>query len=255
MKLNYKTYGTGAPLIIMHGLFGSGDNWRTIARMMESQYQCIVVDMRNHGRSPHDPEMNFHVMTEDIVELMTDLGLEKGSLLGHSMGGKVAMQFALRHPEKVEKLIVVDIAPRHYPSHHDTVIAAIEALDPRQMTDRQDAENALARYLGNDQSTIQFLMKNLSRLPEGGFEWKPNMPVIIDAYTHLMEDVAPATSTICPALFIRGEKSRYIQDADIPRIREIFPNSSLVTIPGAGHWVHADAPEPFVNAIISFLND
>lgn len=255
MKLNYKTYGTGAPVIIMHGLFGSGDNWRTIARMMEHQYESIVVDMRNHGRSPHDPEMNFHVMTEDILELMADLGLDKASLLGHSMGGKVAMQFALQHPERVEKLIIVDIAPKHYPPHHNTVIEAIEALDPKHITDRQDAENVLARYLGNDQSTIQFLMKNLSRLPDGGFEWKPNMPVIIHAYTLLMEDIAPAVSPSCPALFIRGEKSRYIEDSDIPRIREIFPNSSLVTIPGAGHWVHADAPDIFVKAALGFLND
>ena len=125
MKLNYKVYGTGQPVIIMHGLFGSGDNWRTVARMMEGQYQCIVVDMRNHGRSPHDPVMNFQVMTEDVIELMQDLQLTKVSLLGHSIGGKVAMLFSLLHPEKVDKLIVVDIAPKYYPPHHETVIDAI----------------------------------------------------------------------------------------------------------------------------------
>lgn len=239
----------------MHGLFGSGDNWRTIARMMEPHYQSIVVDMRNHGRSPHDLEMNFNVMTDDVLELMTDLNLDKVSLLGHSMGGKVAMQFALLHPDLVEKLIVVDIAPKYYAPHHDAVIEAIESMDPKQLTDRTEAENALARFLGNDQSTIQFLMKNLSRLPEGGFEWKPNMPVIIDAYLHLIEDVTSTEPFNGPVLFIRGEKSRYILDDDIPHIKDLFPNSSLVTIPGAGHWVHADTPESFAKVVLSFLSD
>ncbi len=255
MKLIHKIYGTGQPLIIMHGLFGSGDNWRSIARMMEPHYQSIVVDMRNHGRSPHDPEMNFQVMADDILELMTDLKLEKVSLLGHSMGGKVAMQFSFLHPDLVEKLIVVDIAPKYYPPHHDVVIEAIESIDPKQLTDRMEAENAMARFLGNDQATIQFLMKNLARLPEGGFEWKPNMPVIIDAYYHLMEDVSPTEPFSGPVLFIRGEKSRYILDEDIPQIKTLFPNSSLVTISGAGHWVHADAPEMFTKAVLAFLND
>ena len=255
MELNYKIYGSGHPVIIMHGLFGSGDNWRTIARMMEDQYQCIVVDMRNHGRSPHDPVMNFQVMTEDIIELMQDLQLEKVSLLGHSMGGKVAMQFALQHPDLVDKLIVVDIAPKYYPPHHDTVIEAIESIEPGELKERAEAEKAFARFLGNDDSTIQFLMKNLARLPEGGFEWKPNMPVIIEAYYHLMEDVQSTTPFEDPVLFIRGEKSRYILDEDVSHIKELFTNSSLVTIPLAGHWVHADAPQVFGKTILDFLND
>jgi len=255
VKLTHKIYGTGHPVIILHGLFGMGDNWRNIARMMESQYQSIVVDMRNHGRSPHDPEMNFKVMTDDILELMTDLNLDKVSLLGHSMGGKVAMQFTLLHPAMVDKLIVVDIAPKYYAPHHDAVIEAIGSIDPKLLTDRTGAENVLARFLGNDQSTIQFLMKNLSRLPEGGFEWKPNMPVIIDAYYHLIKDVTPTEPFKGPVLFVRGEKSRYILDDDIPHIKDLFPNSSLVTIPGAGHWVHADTPETFTKTVLAFLTD
>lgn len=255
MRLNYKAYGSGKPVIIMHGLFGSGDNWRTVARMMEGQYQCIVVDMRNHGRSPHDPVMNFEVMTEDVLELMDDLKLVKVSLLGHSMGGKVAMQFALLHPDMVEKMVVVDIAPKYYPPHHDAVIEAIEAVDPGSLKERSEAEEAFARFLGKDEATIQFLMKNLSRLPEGGFEWKANMPVIIDAYYHLMEDVQPVRPFEGPVLFVRGEKSNYILDEDFTHIKELFPHSSLVTIPGAGHWVHADAPQVFAQTILAFLND
>jgi pimeloyl-ACP methyl ester carboxylesterase len=255
MKLAYKIYGSGQPVIIMHGLFGSGDNWRTIARMMEDQYQCIVVDMRNHGRSPHDPVMNFQVMTEDIIELMQDLQLEKVSMVGHSMGGKVAMQFALQHPDLVDKLIVVDIAPKYYPPHHDVVIEAIEAIDPSLLKERSEAEGVFMRFLGNDESTIQFLMKNLTRLPEGGFTWKPNMPVIIEAYYHLMEDVQHASSFEGPSLFVRGQKSRYIADEDVTRIKEFFPTFSLVTIADAGHWVHADAPQEFAKIILNFLND
>jgi esterase len=239
----------------MHGLFGSGDNWRTVARMMESQYQCIVVDMRNHGRSPHDPEINFKVMADDILELMNDLNLEHTSLLGHSMGGKVAMQFALDHPQKAEKLIVADMAPKQYAPHHDHVIDAIESVHPETLTERSEVEAGLARFLGNDQSTIQFIMKNISRRPEGGFEWKSNMPVIIDAYLNLMDEIIPATPFMGPTLFVRGENSRYILDEDIPHIKDLFPNSSLVTIKNAGHWVHADAPEPFTKAVLVFLND
>ena len=222
--------------------------------MMEGQYQCIVVDMRNHGRSPHDPVMNFQVMTEDIIELMEDLQLENVSLLGHSMGGKVAMQFALQHPEVVDKLIVVDIAPKYYPPHHETVIEAIEAIDPGQLKERVEAEDTFARFLGKDESTIQFLMKNLARLPEGGFEWKPNMPVIIEAYYHLMEDVTLKEPFKGLVLFVRGETSGYILDEDVPHIRELFPNSSLVTVKGAGHWIHADAPVEFAKTVLAFLN-
>jgi pimeloyl-ACP methyl ester carboxylesterase len=154
----------------------------------------------------------------------------------------------------VDKLIVVDIAPKHYPPHHDKVIEAIESIEPENLTERSEAEDAFAQFLGNDQSTIQFLMKNLSRLPEGGFEWKPNMPVIIDAYYQLMEDVRPSAPFVGPAIFVRGERSRYILDEDVPHIKELFLNSSLVTIPGAGHWIHADAPELFTKTILSFLS-
>lgn len=255
MKLHHKIYGTGKPVIIMHGLFGSGDNWRTIAKNLESDFQCIVVDMRNHGRSPHDPEMNFSVMAEDIHALMIELGLEKTSLIGHSMGGKVAMAFALGHPNLVDKLIVVDIATKNYPPHHTTVIEAIQAIVPDQIEDRADAEAIFARYLGDDQSTIQFLMKNLTRLQGEGFAWKANMPVIISSYASLVEEVNGNGTFDGPTLFIRGEKSRYILDEDLPAIEALFPHSELKTIPNAGHWVHAEAPESFTVAAQSFLKD
>jgi pimeloyl-ACP methyl ester carboxylesterase len=255
MKLHYKVYGEGPPIIILHGLFGMGDNWRNIAKLMEQECQCIVVDLRNHGRSPHDPVMNFQVMAEDIQELIFDLHFEKVNLLGHSMGGKVAMQYALNHPERVEKIIVVDITPKYYPSHHEGVIEAIQSIDPGLLLDRSSAEKALSLYLGRDQATIQFLMKNLNRRPAGGFEWKANMPGILNAYYKLMEEISLSRPFLGPALFIRGENSGYILDQDLPYIKEIFPQARLVTIAKAGHWVHADAPQVFAEEILSFLRE
>ena len=253
MKLSYKSYGSGDPIIILHGLFGLGDNWRTIARLIETDYQCILVDLRNHGRSPHDAEMNFSVMAEDVLELMKDLDLDDAVLLGHSMGGKVAMHFATTYPELTEKLIVVDIAPKAYPPHHNSVIAAIEAIDPKSLQSRDEAENILRRFLNNDEVTVQFIMKNLSRNPEGGFEWKPNMPGIIAAYDQLNKEVTAMHPYLGPTLFIKGEHSDYVTEADLPLIHSFFPEATLISIPGAGHWVHADSPEPFTQAVLKFL--
>ena len=253
MKLYYKSYGAGDPIVILHGMFGLGDNWRTIARLMEAEYQCILVDLRNHGRSPHDDVMNYEVMADDVLELMGDLDLDDAVLLGHSMGGKVAMQFALTYPEMTEKLIVVDIAPKQYPSHHDNVIDAIEAIHPDLLKTRDEAETILRSYLGNDESTVQFIMKNLSRKPENGFEWKPNMPVIIAAYDQLMQGVTGMHPYLGPVVFIKGEHSDYVTEKDMPVILQIFPSASLVSIPGTGHWVHADSPNLFTQTVVSFL--
>ncbi len=253
LKLYYKSYGTGDPIIILHGLFGLGDNWRTIARLMESDYQCILVDLRNHGRSPHDAVMNFEVMAQDIEELLEEMELDDAVLLGHSLGGKVAMQFATTYPELTRKLIVVDIAPKMYPSHHDVVINAIEAIHPSTLTARNEAESIFRQFLGKDESTVQFLMKNLSRNPEGGFEWKPNMPGIIAAYDQLMQEVTAMHPYLGPVIFIKGERSDYITEQDLPAIHQLFPRARLLSIPGAGHWVHADQPEVFTRALLSFL--
>jgi pimeloyl-ACP methyl ester carboxylesterase len=253
VKLYHKIYGLGDPVIILHGLFGVGDNWRTIARMMESQYQCILADLRNHGRSPHDPEMNFEVMANDVHELILDLDLDRVHLIGHSLGGKVAMHFATHYPEYVDRLIIVDIAPRYYSPHHDHVLDAIESLDPATYNSRSAVEMELRKYIVDDQATIQFLMKNLARLPNGGYAWKANMPAIIRSYEHLMQEVTFLHPFLGPALFIRGENSRYIQDEDMTRILQIFPEAQLKTIAGAGHWVHADAPQEFTDVVRRFL--
>ncbi|MGB4846503.1 MAG: alpha/beta fold hydrolase [Saprospiraceae bacterium] len=254
MKLNYKILGSGPPLIILHGLFGMLDNWRTIARMLEDKYQCILVDLRNHGRSPHDDEMNYQVMTEDVLELMNDLHIEHTYMMGHSMGGKVAMLFALTYPEKVDKLIVVDIAPKEYPIHHAAEIEAIESVDPAILENRTEAEELLRKKLGDDQATIQFLLKNLSRKSEGGFEWKANMPVLISNYDKLMEGIVKPGTFDKPVLFISGQMSDSIRDEDLPDILTLFPSARLSTVPNAAHWVHADQPELLKNEVLAFID-
>lgn len=253
MKLHYKSFGTGRPIIILHGLFGMLDNWRTIAKKLEENYQCIIVDLRNHGKSPHDAAMNYKVMSEDILELMDDLKINVASVLGHSMGGKVAMQFALTHQERIDKLIVVDISPAPYPPHHHAVIEAIRTLETSTLKERSEAESHFRDHLGEDEATIQFLLKSLSRRPDHGFEWKSNMPVIIVHYNDLMEGVTGSNPYEKPALFIRGALSNSVKEENWPQIQQLFPHTVLVTIEKAGHWVHADQPGALIEAINTFM--
>lgn len=253
MKLHHKILGTGEPVIILHGLFGMLDNWRSIAKKLESRFQLILVDLRNHGRSPHENKMDYKIMAADIAELMKELQLDSANLIGHSMGGKVAMQFALDYPEKVKKLIIVDISPRAYPPHHFQVIKAIQSIDPAQISDRTEAETSFRNHLGNDEATIQFLLKNMTRKEDKGFAWKANMPAIVAGYEKLMDRIISDTTFSKPSLFIRGELSDSVKDEDWSGIEELFPGARLVTIPGAGHWVHADKPQAITDTILAFL--
>lgn len=253
MKLHYKTIGSGPPLIFLHGVFGMLDNWKSIAKKMEDKYTCVLVDLRNHGKSPKDNTFDYASMADDLVELMDDMKISSTHLLGHSMGGKVAMQFSLVHPEKVDKLIVVDIAPRSYEPHHHAVIEAIRSLDPSAIEERAEAEEIFQKYLGNDQSTILFLMKNLDRLTNGGFQWKANMDVITSSYEEVLKEITSNEPFQKPTLFIRGALSNSVRDEDWENIRDLFPKAQLVTIEEADHWVHADQPEAIIDAIEGFL--
>ena len=229
------------------------DNWRTMAKMLEGQYQCILVDLRNHGRSPRSEEMNYEAMANDVLQLMDDLHIQHTNLMGHSMGGKVAMQLALSHPDRIDKLIVVDISPKKYPIHHKKETDAIKSIDPTKLSNRSEAEQKLARFLGDDQATIQFILKNLNRLPEGGFEWKANMPVLIDKYVNLMEPIT-GSAYRKPVLFIRGSRSNSVRDEDLPLIQSLFPAAKLITVPESGHWVHADQPGTLKEHLLTFLH-
>jgi len=252
MQLNFKESGQGKPVILLHGLFGSSDNWYPIAKRLESGFKVFALDHRNHGQSPHSAEMDYPIMAADVERFIAAHGLESAFVIGHSMGGKTAMQLALHFPQRVEKLIVADMAPRAYASAHDKIFAALMALDLAKCPDRTQIENALAADIPN-QVLRRFLLKNLGRNPEGGFYWKINLQDIAHNYWRLREPVAGDAPFTKPTLFIRGGRSKYIQPEDEPLIREWFPAAQIQTIPEASHWIHADAPEEFLRLVLAFL--
>jgi esterase len=254
MQLNYKKYGeTGAHLIILHGLFGMLDNWHTLAARFGANFQVWALDQRNHGKSPHSPVFDYESMAADLLEFYDNHQISQANVMGHSMGGKTAMQFALTYPDKVSKLIVADISPRAYPeTGHHMEMEALQSLDLGSITRRADADEALAKQIPLE-STRQFLLKNLSREGER-FVLKLNLEAIsknydkisvkIDAGNHLFDK---------ETLFICGAESDYIIENDKPGILKLFPKARFVSIPGAGHWVHAESPEKFYEAAEGFL--
>lgn len=251
--LNYKSYGEGPAFVIMHGLFGMLDNWQTLARKWADRYQVILVDLRNHGRSPHLDEMDYSLMAEDVAKLLETLGVDECILLGHSMGGKVAMQTALSYPELVRKLIVVDIAPRRYRAGHDSIFAALEAFDPAEVSGRKAAVAAMTQYVSEPGIQL-FLLKNLTRNPEGGFRWRMNLPAIKEHYDKLIGPVGQMGEQYNgPSLFLRGGNSGYVGTDDWPLIEILFPAAKLATVAGAGHWVHAEKPAELMAAVDAFL--
>jgi pimeloyl-ACP methyl ester carboxylesterase len=252
MQLHFQTCGHGAPLLILHGLFGSLQNWQTISRRLSAHFQVFALDQRNHGASPHGSEMNYRAMAEDVLEFLESQRLERASLLGHSMGGKTAMMFSLLYPQHVDKLICADIAPKAYPPHHDRILEALIALNLPDFLNRGEAEAALAPAIP-EKAVRQFLLKNLAHEPSGGFSWKLNLRAISENYSRLNEAMPEDKACDIPTLFLRGQTSDYILDSDWPLILRLFTRASLVTIPAAGHWLHADAPEPFLRAVLEFM--
>lgn len=252
MKLNYKTLGEGKPLIILHGLFGSLDNWLSIAKELTDTYQIFLVDQRNHGMSPHSDEFNYGVMAEDLKEFIKEHNIDRPYILGHSMGGKTAMKFALQHGDMWEKLIVVDISPKAYPVHHDVILEGLSAIDVDALKSRGEADKKLAEYV-SDFGTRQFLLKNLNRKKSGGFEWKINLPVIKENIEIIGEGMEEQLAIEKDVLFIRGEKSDYIKNDDVILITQHFPNARLETVKNAGHWVHAEQPEALLDLVTNFL--
>lgn len=252
MQLHFQSYGKGQPLIILHGLFGSLENWHSISQKLAENFLVFAVDQRNHGRSPHALEMSYQLMAQDLEEFLAAQQLGAVYLLGHSMGGKAAMRFALNYPDQVEKLIVADIAPRAYPPHHSEILAALRSLDPPSFTSRKEMETHLANSIP-DLATRHFLLKNVKRDSTGTFYWQMNLAAINRNYARLNEALSGQPPFEKPTLFIRGERSDYIRDEDLASIRKLFPRAELHEIPGAGHWVHADAPEAFLRKVREFL--
>jgi len=252
MELNNKIIGSGSPLIILHGLFGSLDNWMTIAKALEETRKIYLLDLRNHGKSPHSDVFDYNAMAEDIEEFTQKHNLDKFDLLGHSMGGKAAIKFALSNPGKVNKLIVVDIGPKFYPVHHALILRGLKSLALANITSRDQADKILAEHIA-DFGTRQFLLKNLQR-NESGFGWKMNLPAINDNIENVGEDLTGLGIYNHPTLFIRGKNSDYIKDSDFEQITTQFPVSEIKTIENAGHWVHAEQPEKLLEVLSQILN-
>lgn len=254
MRLHSQVVGSGPDLIILHGLFGSHQNWRSVARRLSGQFRVHTVDLRNHGASPHHHEVNYPLMAEDLLSFMNQAGIERVHLLGHSLGGKVAMQFALLHAERVSKMIIVDIAPRAYEALHDDVFEALRGLHLSRLRTRTDADEALAVSIPHH-ATRRFLLTNLMRTAAGGFRWRMNLGALHAQREQLTAAVTGMVPFEGPALFIRGEKSDYIADADRLHIERLFPCARLQTIEGAAHWVHVDALEAFQECVRRFLQE
>lgn len=252
MKLFSNVIGKGKQeLIIMHGLFGMSDNWQSLGKKWAEDYRVHLLDMRNHGRSPHAPEFSYELMADDLTEYMDENGIAEAHIIGHSMGGKVAMLFAVLNPEKCQSLIVADIAPKAYQPHHQDVIEALEALDLDTVKSRREANEAFGTNL--EAGVRQFLLKSLYWETKERLNWRFNLRVIAKEISKVGEGLAPNAYFDRPSLFLRGGDSWYIEDSDLDLIESHFPQAELLTIPDAGHWLHAQQPQAFYEAVSDFL--
>ena len=267
MHLFYRVEGTGKPMVIIHGLYGSSDNWLTVAKKLSAEYQVFMIDQRNHGRSPNSSKHNYEVLANDLADFFDQQKIGKAIVLGHSMGGKTAMCFAADYPERVEKLIIVDIAPKDYfllndDSQfylHNNILHAMLEIDFSRIESRKDVENYLSQRIDSTH-IVQFLLKNVQRNKEThNFEWRLNVPVLYEnldgiisgVNAHWFDDRLPIYNY--PVLFIKGADSNYILPEDYPSIRRIYPEAQIDEIPNAGHWLHAEQPQLFIEAVWRFL--
>jgi pimeloyl-ACP methyl ester carboxylesterase len=253
MKLFFRELGQGEPIIILHGLFGSSDNWLTQAKIFAPSYKVYSVDQRNHGQSPHSDDFDYQSMVADLEEFIEDHQIQDPIILGHSMGGKAAMNFALAHPDKLSKLIVVDISPRPYDLEHYTIVEGLKAIPVESLASRNEADEILSQYVP-EPDVRQFLLKNLQRKSSGGFSWKINLPVISQKLSNVGLDLQFSGQFKKPTLFVRGAKSKYVSDSDWNIISEIFPAAELETM-DTGHWIQAEKPQEFSEKIMHWLSE
>ncbi len=251
MQLQRQQFGSsGEPLVVLHGLFGSGENWHSMCLRLGAEFRVWALDQRNHGASPHSTQMDYPTMAADVLEFMADQGLQEVHLLGHSMGAKTAMALALLHPSNVRSLVSVDMAPRAYSPRHDKILDGMLALNLDSLRDRRRMELALESQVP-DLATRRFLLKNVRR-SAGGFHWRIGLHEIASNYSHLSEAVEGQPYP-GPALFVRGDGSDYLGERDLPLIQKLFPRAELKTVPGAGHLVHVDQPEALLETLRDFF--
>ena len=253
MKLYSKIYGDKAQdLIIIHGLFGMSDNWNSLGKQFSKYCRVHLIDLRNHGRSPHSDDFNYEVMCGDVLEYMEDNNIEKPIILGHSLGGKVAMKFAFTHTDKIEKLIVADISPRRYNTDFvQNLLRTSYKLPLENFEKREEIDRVLSETY-EDKGMRLFLLKNLYRKENKEFAWRFNIEVLLEKVSNIQE--ANFVTGVCkiPTHFIRGGDSNYITTEDELIINKHFSDFSIATIDGAGHWLHAENPEKFYNEVMGF---
>lgn len=252
--LNSKFNSDKPTLVILHGLFGSSDNWQNLAKRFAEAFAVFSLDLRNHGNSPHSNDMSYPAMAADVAAFLDAHGIQTAHVLGHSMGGKVAMQLAGDFPDRVEKLLVADIAPKAYAPHFQNFIDAMLGVDFSAVKTRKDVDSQLQAAVP-ELGVRQFLLKNIARDSEGKFSWKLNLEAINTNYAALINSIDLPSQINCDALFIRGSKSVYIEDADLPALAARFSQSAVETINGAGHWLHAEKPDEFFELAMRFLHD
>ena len=253
IPLHHQVYGQGSPLIILHGFLGSSGNWHTISKNAFSpHHRVFALDLRNHGRSPHKSDFDYPSMAADVLAFMDEQGLDQASVLGHSMGGKVAMYLALHHTTRVSSIIVADMAPREYPPSHLQILAALRSLDLSSFNSRKTIDDALAGSIP-EWGVRQFLLKNLDSRGDGVYEWKNNLEVLEEKYENILVAITSDAPFLKPALFLKGSKSNYVKEEDLVDIEKLFPAFTINEIQGAGHWVHAEAPASFSEAVLQFL--
>jgi len=251
MELVYQSRGEGAPLVLVHGLFGSADNLGGIARLLAADYCVISVDLRNHGRSPHADGVSYREMSADVLAVMEKENIGSAHVFGHSMGGKTIMQLALDHPERIERMVVGDIAPVRYPPHHSKIFEGMRAVSLSGPASRKEAQEILEAYVP-EREVLGFLMTNWRRGQNGAWRWRINLEAIEAGY----DDIA-AGNTGGPyggeVLFLRGSLSDYIKPEHREIILSLFPKATVRTIEGTGHWLHAEKPDMVARAISRFL--
>lgn len=250
MKLNYEIMGEGVPLFILHGMFGSSSNWKHIASQLANNFKIYLIDLRNHGESPHTPCFDYYMMANDIMEIVIDEDLEKINLMGHSMGGKVAMQYAFTYPKMIQTMIIVDITPKKYPLIHQNLLMQLNQIPLNKINKRQDVENYMNHTVS--ESVKKFMMKNLVK-KHHNWRWKFNLSTLTKYYEILMDQIITSIPIAVPTLFLKGSNSDYIQKEDVALLDKYFMNYQVQEVPNSGHWVHIDNPKVFVEMFLSFV--
>lgn len=266
LSLQYKKIGQGFPLIILHGLYGSGSNWLSIARELSSMAEIYLVDQRNHGDSPHNQAHSYPDLMNDLIRFMDEQEIRQAIVLGHSMGGKVALWAAIHHPERISRLIIADISPLAYDASHPSrksmgghqkILSILAALEPEKFRNLREIDQALEKNLP-EKALRQFLLKNLEKSDLGNYSWKINLSALAENLDKMAAGIDPSGIPMegirqFPVLFIKGENSDYIQKEDERAIRRIFPLASIIGLKNAGHWLHAEQPELFVRTVKRFI--